>query len=156
MEFNTIFKEYWPKVFRLCKGYLGSEAAAQDVAQDSFITIWQQLDKLRHPQAISTWIYRIAANNCLLHLKKSQKDRDNKAALATLYEEDEVKTEDTWQAIQQALAHLPDLDRMVVTLYLEEVPQREIAEITGLSPGNVRVRLHRIKKKLSEKMKTHE
>lgn len=153
MDFNELFNNYWPKVFRLCKGYLGDEALAKDVAQETFITVWQQLHRLRHPKAVSTWLYRITVNNCLKYLKLQQKSRDYQEPIPANYVDEEAHDEEPWRLLQQGLTQLPEWDRMVLGLYLEEVPQKEIAEITGLSPGNIRVRLHRIKKKLSQKIK---
>lgn len=73
MEFEKIYTSYWPKIFRLCLGYVNDEAWAKDLAQETFIIVWQQLSTFRNEAAISTWIFRIASNLCLKQTEKSKR-----------------------------------------------------------------------------------
>ena len=65
MNFETIYKTYWQKVFRLCMGYANDRDAAEDLAQETFIKVWKQLPKFRNESSIGTRIFRIATNTCL-------------------------------------------------------------------------------------------
>src|ERR1700744_1731269 len=73
MVFDDIYKTYWNKVFRICMGYVNDHDWAKDIAQDTFISIWQQLPKFRGEAAIGTWIFRIASNNCLRQIEKQNR-----------------------------------------------------------------------------------
>ncbi len=67
-----------------------------------------------------------------------------------------VNLEGPTQYLYQCIAQLPQLERLIISLELEELPQADIAAIVGLSPNNVRVKIHRIKKKLQQKFKHYE
>src|ERR1700750_659190 len=73
MEFEELYKAYTGKVYRICMGYVNDHDWARDIAQDTFITIWQQLPKFRGEAAIGTWIFRIAANNCLRQIERQNR-----------------------------------------------------------------------------------
>ena len=62
MTFDEIHKIYWAKVYRQCIGYMNDRDAAKDLAQETFIKVWQQLPKFRNESSIGTWIFRIAVN----------------------------------------------------------------------------------------------
>jgi len=154
MQFEEIYSTYWQKIFRLCMGYVNDEDVAKDLAQETFITVWQQLPKFRNESNISTWIFRIASNNCLRHIEKDK--RMVKADLPLeIKEEKATPIEAQIKMLYQFIAALPEIDRIIISLELEEVKQAEIAHITGLSEENIRVKIHRIKEKLSQKFKEH-
>src|SRR4051812_40291351 len=73
MDFEKIYAQYYQRVFRLCVGYLNDKDWAKDVAQETFITIWQQLGKFRNESSIGTWIFRIASNQCLRQIEKEKR-----------------------------------------------------------------------------------
>lgn len=70
MEFELIYKEYWSKIFRLCMGYVNDYELARDMAQETFIKVWQHLPEFRNEAAVGTWIFRIATNHCLRQLEQ--------------------------------------------------------------------------------------
>lgn len=153
MNFNEIYRLYAPKIFRLCSGYFNDSDMAKDLTQETFIAVWEGLDQFRNESQIGTWIYRIATNKCL---RKAATDKKlPKANLPAQLESEEFDDEKEilHQQLQQFISELPEIDRIVISLYFEEVPQEKIAEITGLSHANVRVKFHRIKEKLTEKFK---
>ena len=136
-------------------GYVNDDDWARDIAQETFITVWQQLPKFRNECAIGTWIYRIAANNCLRQIERSKRmpagnfpeqlpetpSHDTEAQVALLY---------------RCISELPETDRIIISLELDDLKQAEIAAVVGISEGNVRVRVHRIKEKLLQKMTRYE
>lgn len=155
MEFEEIYTTYWPRIFRLCMGYVNDHELARDLTQETFIIVWQQLPRFRNESAIGTWIYRIASNNCLRQIEK-EKQRGTTALPDHLPEEQSHNVEPQLRLLYTFLSELPELDRILISLELEAIPQAEIAAITGLSEGNVRVRLHRIKKLLTQKFRDDE
>lgn len=157
LAFEAIYTSYWPKVFRLCLGYLNSSAQAQDACQEIFIKVFQALPKFRAEAALGTWIFRIASNHCLRQLKRTQ--RSIPLSTDQLPEPIPVETPSLngqMEYLYQCIAQLPELERIIISLELEELPQVEIATVVGISTANVRVKIHRIKKKLQKKFQHYD
>lgn len=150
MTFEIIYETYWSKVFRLCMGYMNDYELAKDLAQETFITVWQKLPGFRNESSVGTWIFRIASNHCLRQIEKQKK-----MPKSDLPEEiEDVKhsgTEDKTAFLYKCISELPESDRIIISLELEDINQSEIARIVGISESNVRVRIHRIKEKLTKK-----
>lgn len=155
MDFEEIYQFYWQKIFRLCMGYVNDYDIAQDLAQETFIIVWQQLPKFRNESNIGTWIFRIASNHCLRQIEKEK--RFIKKELPTnLNEEHQESIEPQIKLLYKFISELPETDRIIISLELEEIKQAEIASIVGLSEVNVRVKIHRIKEKLTLRFKENE
>ena len=73
MSFEEIYIGHYSKVFRLCMGYVNDADWAKDLAQETFINVWQKLHQFRNESAIGTWIFRIASNVCLRQLERHKK-----------------------------------------------------------------------------------
>lgn len=154
MTFEAIYQSYWDRIYRLCMGYVNDSEWAQDIAQETFITVWQKLPQFRHESSISTWIFRIASNQCLRQIEKQQ--RMPKGQLpAEMEDKLEPNSDDRISFLYRSISALNETDRIIISLELEGVKQAEIAEIIGISEINVRVRIHRIKDKLTEKFKSY-
>lgn len=154
MQFEQLYNEYSDRIFRLCMSYVNDRALAKDLTQETFIIVWQQLDKFRQESSIGTWIYRIASNNCLKMIRKNKVNRTAPFPV-DIPEKIEASLEPEINLLYQFISELPEIDRIIISLELEELPQAEIANIVGLSAANVRVRIHRIKEKLTLKFKSH-
>lgn len=155
MNFNDIYRTYWQKIFRLCMGFVNDQDWAKDITQDTFVTVWQHLDTFRNEAAIGTWIFKIATNQCLRQMEKEK--RLPKAELKLdIAEQNLPNIEKQTAFLYQSIAELPETDRIIISLELEEVKQAEIASIVGISETNVRVKIHRIKEKLTQKFKNYE
>lgn len=149
-QFKELYQKYAPKVQRLCLGYTGNMMEAEDLLQEVFVKVWQNLDKFRGDSKVSTWIYRIAVNTCLYQIRstKNKKSVDLEKAPILLESEGDYK-ELQLQILHKAISELKESDRLIITLLLEEVPYAEIAQITDISEVNLRVKIHRIKQQLS-------
>ena len=155
MSFENLYNSYWAKVFRLCMGYVNDHGAAQDLAQETFITVWQQLSKFRGDSNIGTWIFRIASNICLRHLEKNKKFQKSELPY-DIKAEETISLEPQLQFLYRCISELPEIDRIIISLELEDLKQTEIAKIVGLSEVNIRVKIHRIKANLTQKFKIYE
>jgi RNA polymerase sigma factor (sigma-70 family) len=150
--FKQIFEANSKKIFQLCSGYTGDDDAANDLLQETFLKVWQNLDKFRNQAMISTWIYRIAVNTCLTYLrseKRQAKDELTPLIAETKIEEVSEKTEQV-ALLYKCISKLEESERIIITMVLDELPYPEIAEISGISEGNLRVKIFRIKQKLTE------
>ena len=155
MVFDEIYSTYWNKVFRICMGYVNDHDWAKDIAQETFITIWQQLPKFRNESSVGTWIFRIASNQCLRQI-----ERQNRMPRSEMPEqiEDHIvpDREPQMQFLYKCIAELPETDRLIISLELEDIKQAEIAKIVGLSETNIRVKVHRIKERIAKKFENYE
>ncbi len=155
MEFETIYKEYSPKIFRLCMGYVNDHDWAKDLLQETFIQVWKNLHTFRNESNIGTWIFRIATNICLRQIEHASRMQKTEVPFH-IAETSELKIEDQLTILYQCIASLKESERVIISLVLEDLPQKEIAEITGISEGNLRVKIHRIKQTLTERFNEYE
>lgn len=158
MEFEEIYKSYWQRIFRLCMGYVNDYHQAQDLTQETFVIVWKQLPKFRNESGIGTWIFRIATNNCLRQISKEKRfsqKTTNIEFLIDLRDEIQPDIEPQIQLLYKSISELPEIDRIIISLELEGIKQAEIASIVGISESNTRVKIHRIKEKLSQKFKEY-
>lgn len=155
--FTQLYNRYSQQITRLCLGYTGNTALAQDLAQETFIHVWQGLHRFRGDAQHSTWIYRIAVNTCLSHLRspKNKTPQQLPETIKTIAEENDTKEQDI-QLLYKCISTLQETDRLIISMVLEDIPYKDIAESTGISEGNLRVKIHRIKQQLSEKFNSHE
>ncbi|WCT13580.1 RNA polymerase sigma factor [Mucilaginibacter jinjuensis] len=151
--FEEIYNRYAPQIFRVCLGYTNDADQARDLVQETFISVWKGLPGFKGKSQISTWIFRIATNHCLraLEVSKRMPGAELPVNLAETFEEPQ---EDKLNFLYRCIAELEETDRIIISLELEGLPQAEIAEVVGLSNGNVRVKIHRIKEKLAQKFKS--
>lgn len=156
MDFEKIYTTYWQKIFRICMGYVNDSDAAKDLTQETFIKVWQQLPKFRNESAIGTWIFRIATNTCLRQIQKEKKMPKSELPPEIKEEITDTNIEKDVQFLYQCISELKEIERIIISLDLEDVDQKEIAKIVGISEGNVRVKVYRIKEKLTQKFKRHE
>jgi len=151
--FNRLYETEYSRVFRLCKGYFnGDNTLALDATQEVFIKIWENLSTYRNEAKISTWIYRIAVNVCLMQVRKASFRKEQKGVPlpevpAEASEDDkEQKLKKMYACIQL----LDEVSRTIVLMMLDGVEYSEIADITGIKEETLRVRIHRIKLNLTK------
>jgi RNA polymerase sigma-70 factor, ECF subfamily len=156
MEFREIYNEYSPKIFRFCLGYVNDYDKAKDLTQDTFIAVWEGLANFRGEAGIGTWIFKIASNKCLRQLDNEKRRQKLVAELpVNKITSNETEEEEKHKFLRSCIAQLPETDRLIIGLHLEDIAQEKIAEIIGISHSNVRVKVHRIKAVLTEQFKKH-
>ena len=155
MSFEEVYTTYWQKVYRLCMGYVNDRDRAKDLAQETFITVWQQLPKFRGEASMGTWIFRIASNQCLRQLEK-EKRMPLSSFPAQVEDKGHGNEDHKIQFLYACISELPETDRIIISLELEDMKQADIASIVGISEANVRVKIHRIKEKLTQKFSKYE
>ena len=136
-------------------GYVNDTDWAKDIAQETFIHVWEQLPKFRNESDIGTWIFRIASNQCLRQLEKSRRMQKSELPFQ-LEAKTEISNEGKIAFLYKCISELNETDRIIISLELENLKQSEIASIVGLSETNTRVKIHRIKEKLTQKFKEYE
>jgi len=154
MEFEEIYLKYSPQIFRVCMGYINDHEAAKDLTQETFISVWKNLDSFKNQSKISTWIFRIATNNCLRAIERSKRVTTEELPL-NLTDKPEENNDEKLAFLYNCIAELEETERIIISLVLEDLSRDEIASIVGLSSVNTRVKIHRIKEKLAQKFKQH-
>lgn len=152
-KYKELLKENYNKVLSLCLRYFGNRTEAEDAAQDVFVKVWVNYEKFRGDAAVSTWIYRIAANVCLTALRNRKNQHVEiesvKAEKSDEDDSDHLSRQETGEEklrfFNEYMKKLSSMDKTIVSLYLEDVDSKAISEITGLSDANIRTRIHRIK-----------
>ena len=155
-EFQRVLTEFGPALVRFSLGYELDPENRRDLLQEIHIAVWRSLDIFDSRCSLRTWVYRVAHNTAVKHVMRSK--RRALASLKSLDDidepedprpaEGEIHREIALRQISRLILQLKPLDRQVILLYVEDVKNDEIAEITGLSRGSVGVRIHRIKQLL--------
>lgn len=148
--FHRVYRENYPKVISLCLGFvLGDRDKANDLAQETFIKVWENLNSFRKESNISTWIYRITVNICLSHKSRKNHFPLNMDVAAEESGDAQYK-EKQFQSMYRCIDDLSPVNKSIILLELEQLPQQEIAGIMGMSHEALRTRIHRIKSQLSK------
>lgn len=157
-EFTSTYNRLYPKIYRLCLGYVaGDEAMARELSQQTFIKVWNHGSSFKGDSDISTWIYRIAVNCCLGQIKKKRPLKLEIDPAIMDNSEDANEEENPAKNIQQrygCIDQLKTINKTVILMELEQIPQEEIATTLGYSHGSIRTRLSRIREALLKCM-TH-
>ena len=157
-RFGTLLDAHGPSLRRLVGSYVRDAADREDLFQEIAIAIWRALPRFRGECSERTFLFRIAHNRCLTHVTR----KPPQAAL----DQQEVNLEDPRPTAEAQLAKeqqrerllnavrtLPLAYRQVVTLVLEDLSYREIADVLGIGESNVGARLTRARQLLKERVK---
>jgi len=159
--YSFLVEKHKDMVFSIALKILHSREDAEEVAQDAFVKAYQSLSGFKNEAKFSTWLYRIVYNSAISKVRKK------KLELAPLddttinnYSEDSVDSNfflvnepDQFELLQKALQSLPEDENVIVSLfYQNDNSIEDISAITGLTVANVKVKLHRIRKKLYTEM----
>ncbi len=134
--------------------YIDVAEDRKDLYQEVLLQAWKAYPRFRGDSQFSTWLYKITLNTTLTFRKKSErggKPFDYKESDAIT---DNRLAKDNKDWLFQAIRKLPEAERMIITLHLEGYNNAEIAEVTGMSTNHINVKLHRIKKKLTQTLET--
>lgn len=150
----TALEEHQQKLIRICSAYAENEDDKKDLLQEVLANIWQSMPTFKNNASISTWMFRITLNVCLRLQSKRDRKKDHFKNMDSLtlanigIEETHNENHEQLSQLRHCIKKLNEADKAVITLYLEELPYKEISAITGLSENNVAVKLKRIKSKL--------
>ncbi len=143
-------------VYRVLRNAMDAEEATQDV----FVKAFKQLGEYNGSGKFSTWLYSIAFRTSISALRRRKEHRISIDELSTTgqepAEEPTLYTGDRKALLAWALSKVPEEEAAILTMYyLEEMSVEEIVTVTGLGASNVKVRLHRSRKKLAEVLQHH-
>ncbi len=157
--FAELVRRHKRKIFAMAARFARNDHELDDIAQEVFVKAYQNLAKFRGDAPFEHWISRIGARACYDFLRKERRSRANVAIDdLDVPVEDNVAPARAKEVLDVALAQLPAEQRLVIILLeLEERSVREIAELTGWSAANVKVRAFRARQALKTILeKSHE
>lgn len=156
--FAHVVHLYKDKMYGLALRIVRSPHDAEDLVQDAFVKAYENLHRFKGKSQLSTWLYRITYNAAISFLRKKgaasgQTRPADGRQLHYSSASPDGQLEMQLQRLEQALEMLREDDRAIVTLHYRHCcGVAEIAKIVGLSASNVKVRLHRARKKLQDLM----
>ena len=156
--YDQLVHQFLERIYGLCYHMTSHHEDAHDLAQDTFVKAWQALKSFKGDSSFYTWIYRIAVNTCLNHLKlrrnrtphlslndldvQPENDPDLVALVSDKTPRREANLAELQRRLNEAILKLSEDHRSVVTLHdIQGLPHDQIAKILGVNPGTVRSRL---------------
>ncbi|MBI5551040.1 MAG: RNA polymerase sigma factor [Desulfobacterales bacterium] len=165
--FYEIYDAHHDGVRRFIQATLRDPWAADDLVQETFLRVIRKRDTLKEPSKLRPWIYSIAFNLCRDHLRRrASVPRPAQAHPEPVPLLDQIPAPSSTEAalaghqmnvcVQHKITLLPESQRTVLWLFdMDGMSQQEIAEVLGISTDNVKVRLHRARKRLKQILQTH-
>jgi RNA polymerase sigma-70 factor (ECF subfamily) len=152
---TILIENYKDIAYNLALSIVRNKENAKDITQDSFLKVLENIDRFRSDSKFSTWLYRIVYNQAIgfiKHVNHKEILEQESTNIIEFQESDDNKDED-FQGLYNAIEKLEDTEKNIILLfYLAEKSVKEISQITTLSISNIKVILHRSRKKLYEKI----
>lgn len=153
-EFLKSIHDHQKIIYKVCKMYRDNKEDQEDLFQEIVYQLWKSYPSFRGESKISSWIYRITLNTAMAIYRKGKPAIDLYEKFPErLHPTTEMKVSENAERLFHALRKLNDAEKALISLYLEDFTYQEIAEIVGISEGNVGVKLNRIKTKLKTILK---
>jgi RNA polymerase sigma-70 factor (ECF subfamily) len=163
--YGDLVKRYQHFVFTIVLRYTGSREDAEEIAQDAFVKAYRSLADFRGESKFSTWLYTIVTTTTITFLRKKKlpvHSLDNEQVFEvadsqnSAFRANQVEHKSKAQMINAAIKLLSADDARIITLFYQgEQTLEEIGRIIGAEPNTVKVKLHRARQRLKEKMETH-
>ncbi|MBC7905040.1 MAG: sigma-70 family RNA polymerase sigma factor [Gemmatimonadaceae bacterium] len=163
--YAELVKRYQNFVFTICLRYTPIREDAEEISQDIFVKAYRNLADFRGESKFSTWLYTIVNTSCISFLRKKRLDThslDDERVFAVADNIDggmranQVEQKSRHAMVNEAIKLLGPDDAKVITLfYKAEQSLEEIGRIMGMEPNTVKVKLHRARTRLKEKMEKH-
>ncbi|UYQ94271.1 sigma-70 family RNA polymerase sigma factor [Chitinophaga horti] len=149
--YRELYDAYSKAMYNICLRMLGNSADAEDVLQEAFVQVFNNIGKIQQEASLSGWIKRIVVNHCLSQLRKKKVyfEEVEEEHVSGEAEVDEVQFALSVTLVKEAIAQLPDGYRTVLNLYLfEDYSHREIGELLGITESTAKTQYMRAKEKV--------
>jgi RNA polymerase sigma-70 factor (ECF subfamily) len=157
-EFAKLIKDNQGLIIKVSRLYTNTLEDEQDLFQEIVLQLWRSYDSFKGQSKISTWMYRVALNTAITLFRKKTKSPQTDELL-DYHHSDFVEIDDEKQqhiaTLYKVIKMLPHVERAIVTMYLDDLPYRDIAENLGITEVNARVKMNRLKKTLKQLMEKH-
>ena len=144
-------------LFKICKIYEDNAEDRDDLLQEMILQLWIAYDSFRGESKFSSWMYRVALNTAIVFFKRQKRRPDDVPLHYDMEQPEELSNagekEEQLAVFYKAVRQLSKVEKALIYLYMEDQPYNEIAAHLGITEGNLRVRLNRVKNKLKEIIK---
>lgn len=157
-EFSQLIKNNQGLIIKVSRLYTNSLEDEQDLFQEIVLQLWRSYDSFKGDSKISTWMYRVALNTAITLFRKKTKSPQTDELMDFHHKnflEDDYEKQAQISLLYKVVKMLPKVERAIVTMYLDDLPYKDIAENLGISEVNARVKMNRLKKTLKELMEKH-
>ena len=159
-EYKDIIRAHKDAIYRICLGYIYEANLVDDLFQEVLIALWKSLPSFQGKSLLSTFIYRVTVNTAISFNRKQQKHQHTGAIESgSLIKDsalDQITQKEDLNLLRLCIQKLEEQDRLIISLYLEELKFQEIADIAGITENYVGVKISRIKEQLKKCMQDHE
>ena len=153
-EFVALLDEHQNIIHKICRLYTNNEVEHEDLFQEISIQLWRSYGRFEGKSKFSTWMYRVGLNTAITLYRKEKKRLNtqplNDQFTAIAQEEYNTQVDEQMAWLYQKIKDFSEIDKALVLLYLEDKRYDEIAETLGISAGNARVKMNRIKERLKK------
>ncbi|MBX2964230.1 MAG: sigma-70 family RNA polymerase sigma factor [Cyclobacteriaceae bacterium] len=142
------------QISRICAVYAQDGDEKKDLFQEVAFNLWKSLPSFKGNSALSTWVYRVTLNTCMQARFKVKRNETSVVRLTSIHFEtlkqndDDAGKQEKIAQLYACIRTLNDADKNLVMLFLEDLPYKEIALITGLTENHIAVRMKRVREKL--------
>lgn len=157
--FAHLVEKYQQKIYWHVRRMVINHDDADDLVQEIFIKVWNNLDRFRQDAQLYSWIYRIASNECLQFLQKKKKqhttsfDELSEHAADTFGSSDGFTGDQIQQKLYKAIETLPEKQKLIFQMkYFEEMKYEEISSALGTSVGALKASFHLAVKKIEQQL----
>lgn len=151
-EFTRTVREHRSTIYTVCYMFSNDQDEVADLFQEVLINLWKSFSSFEGRADVRSWIYRVSLNVCISIDRKKKRHKTIPLTMdINPFEETETNNNSRqMDMLRQRIAKLPQFDRAIILLWLENMSYEEIGMIVGISAKNVSVRLFRIKEQLKQ------
>ena len=150
-EFEKIVAENKGTIYTVCYMFSNDRDEVADLFQETLINLWRGSGTFRGDSALNSWIWKVALNTCITFDRKKKRGITTEPLSMNIDLFDDADQDNRQVAIlRERISKLGPFDRAIVLLWLENLSYVEIGQIVGITPGNVSVRLVRIREQLKK------
>lgn len=146
--FINIIREHERLIYKVCSLYTSNTEDKSDLYQEIILQAWKAYPQFKAQAKVSTWLYRVALNTAISTTRKQKMKHHYEEGILLNFPDPVGGDDEQYKLLHAAISQLPELERALVLLYLEDKTHAEIAEIMGISVSNVGTKLTRIKDKM--------
>lgn len=155
-EFLSLVEKHKGILIKVCSLYARRQDERDDLFQEIVIQLWKAWPSFEGRSQFSTWLYRIALNTAISGLRKRKAEvvYMDHFEIPDAVDHSDQHREEQLKSLYEAIRELPEIDRALVMLYLEDRSYDEMEDILGISQGTLRVKMNRAKEKLKKSIKS--
>ncbi|MBO4657719.1 MAG: sigma-70 family RNA polymerase sigma factor [Bacteroidales bacterium] len=150
-DFENIVREHKGTIYTVCYMFSNDRDEVADLFQETLINLWRGSGTFRGDSALNSWIWKVALNTCISYDRKRKRGITTEPLSMNIDLFDDTAEENRQiTLLRDRIGKLGPFDRAIVLLWLENLSYEEIGQIVGITPGNVSVRLVRIREQLKK------